>query len=91
MRHEPRFSRAAINRAIEQVAYIHNIDTKTLLGPCRFKHVVYARWELWDLMHKLGAPYMEISRVTNHDHSTVIYGIKHFRKGAIPYAKGNTQ
>ena len=90
MRHEPRFSRAAINRAIEQVAYNHNLDVKTLMQPCRFKHVVYARWDLWDTMLKIGAPYAEIARVTGYDHSTVIHGIKLFRKGVMPYDKGNT-
>ena len=45
----------------------------------RNRSVVRARNEMWLALRELGATYQEIASITDHDHSTVIHGVRRAR------------
>lgn len=72
-----RYSRAAIRRAVEEVAAKHAVPMRELTGPAKHRSLAYIRQEaMWSARQTTGASFPEIGRVLNRDHTTVIHGVR---------------
>ncbi len=60
----------------------NNVAEKDILSKRRDSHhTIQCRQHLWFDLHDMGYPYAEIARRLNRDHSTIMYGVKKFKKG----------
>jgi len=72
-----RLAKRGLLMLAERVAARWFVSLRELLGGARHKAVAAARRHLWNLMRDtLALSYPAIGRLTGHDHTTVMAGIK---------------
>lgn len=69
-----------LNRLIAQVAAVHGLKPKSLLGNSRRKEVCAARYEVWwrARQHTPPVSYPALAAAFDRDHSTVFHGVEVF-------------
>jgi chromosomal replication initiation ATPase DnaA len=65
---------------LQDVSRATHIPIKVLLGDCRLKKTVRARWEIYQRAKQAGYSLAEIGRRMNKDHTTVMHGLKRLAK-----------
>lgn len=67
-------------RVLHAVAAYHKIDPSEILGTCRKRHVIQARFEVfYRLRVELNFSYTKIGNLMKKDHSTVLHGVSKVR------------
>ena len=61
---------------IRTIAVRHGCTAQEILGPCKLRHLVEARWECIALFRKRGMSTSEIGRLMNRDHTTIIHALQ---------------
>ena len=54
----------------------HGCTTQELLGPCKLRHLVEARWDCIAAFRKRGLSTTEIGRLLNRDHTTIGHALQ---------------
>jgi chromosomal replication initiation ATPase DnaA len=68
-------------RIVEEVSEKHRVTIRRLMSPGRGPRFVRARWEMYYRLHTERKMSMnEIARRTNKDHTTVMNGIRKYKK-----------
>jgi chromosomal replication initiation ATPase DnaA len=65
---------------LQDVSRTTHIPVRVLLGDCRLKKTVRARWEIYRRAKHAGYSLAEIGRRMNKDHTTVMHGLKQLAK-----------
>lgn len=71
-------------RVLHAVAAHHNIDASEIMGTCRKRHVVMARFEVfYRLRVDLNYSYIKIGMLMKRDHTTILHGVNKLRSMLI--------
>ena len=65
---------------LREIEATHGVSRAELAGACRSKRICDARRELWARLRDRGWSYPELGKLTGHDHTTVMYGVRKHRK-----------
>ena len=58
----------------------YGIDWKTIVGHRRFQHMTMPRFEIYTVLRDNGYSSAKIGRICNRDHTSILYGVKKFRR-----------
>lgn len=65
---------------LKKVARAHRVDVSDITGPSRKRYICHARWEAEYLMQLCGMSSTRIAKRLNRDHSSVLHGIREWKK-----------
>lgn len=74
--------RQRLMRIVAAVAYEHAVEVGEIMGSCRQKPLARARFDAWHRLRREGLSYPQIGRMFGRDHSTVVYGVQRWERGA---------
>lgn len=78
----PQTPRERLMRMVAAVADEHGVEPREIMSGSRRKAPSRARQDCWARLRREGLSYPQIGRMFGRDHSTVVYGVQRWERGA---------